>query len=177
MNPSGLPIDPSPSPRTDARIYTYNSFKRDLGLAIAAHTESKLHALRSPPRPPSGPAFDSYVASLDSLQKALQAELNAQPTQLPKLPNPVGGNESSVVTEGDLLQARIVLASICSKKGEWNEVLNIVPGEAEVGEGFTPGPGKADYMNIMRLKALVLKGRSFVMMMILLTAVHWEANS
>lgn len=68
-----------------------------------------------------------------------------------------------MVTEGDILQAKIVLASIYSKKGEWNEVLNMVPGEDEVGEGFTPPPGKTDYMNIMRIKALVLKGRSFAM--------------
>jgi len=131
-----------------------------IGLALAALTESKLHSLRAPSGTTSGPAFDSYVASLNSLQKALQAELNTHPTPLPKLPTPVGGNESSVATEGDTLQANVVLASICSKKGEWNEVLNIVPGEDDVGKGFTPGPGKADYMNIMRIKALVLKGRT-----------------
>jgi hypothetical protein len=59
----------------------------------------------------------------------------------------------------DILQARIVIAWIYSLKEEWSDVLEIVPGEDEVGEGWSDSPGgRMNYMGIMGIKSLVLKG-------------------
>jgi hypothetical protein len=117
-----------------------------------------LLSLRPPPLGAASNAVASYITSLTTLQDALSEEIGSYSLPLPNLPSPSGGGESPVVIEADLLQARIVIAGIRSMKGDWMEVLNIVPGEDEVGEGWTGGPGKSDYMDIMRIKALVLKG-------------------
>jgi hypothetical protein len=126
------------------------------GLALTASTESKALLLKPPLAGATGTVFTAYAASLTALQDALQKELDSC-TSSPLQP-PAGAGESSTVTESDILQARIVLAWISSLKGEWQAALNIVPGEDEVGEGWTPSPGKSDYMNTMRIKALVVKG-------------------
>jgi hypothetical protein len=117
------------------------------GLALTASTESKALLLKPPPAGTTSTVFEAYVGSLNALQDALQKELDScsSPPQPP-------------TEEADILQARIVIAWISSLKGEWQAALNIVPGEDEVGEGWTPSPGKSDYMNTMRIKALVVKG-------------------
>ncbi|KAF8536811.1 hypothetical protein BDD12DRAFT_849459 [Trichophaea hybrida] len=127
-------------------------------LALIASTESKLLSLRPPPPGAASNIIASYFASLTVLQDALLEEIGSYSLPLPNLPNPSGGGESPVVIEADIIQARVVIAGIWSLKGEWVEVLTIVPGEDEVGERWAGGPGKSDYMDIMRIKALVLKG-------------------
>jgi hypothetical protein len=128
------------------------------GLALTASTESKASRLKPPPAGTRGSTFTSYVTSLSAFQDTLQKELDSCIPPPPKLPVSAGGDESLTVTEADILQARIVIAWISSLKGEWQAVLNLVPGEDEVGEGWAPSPGKSDYMNTMRIQALVLKG-------------------
>lgn len=64
-----------------------------------------------------------------------------------------------MLTKEDLIQARVVIASICVLKGEWNDALRIIPHEREVEEWDGGGGGlKGDYFNIVRIKSLVLKG-------------------
>ena len=125
---------------------------------MAAHTECKLVYLHPPPPGAPDDVTSDYMASLTSLQDALLDEFNSYSLPLPNLPSPSGGGESPVALEADLIQARVVLARIWSLKGDWVEVLSIVPGEDEVGERWTGGPGKSDYTDILRIKALVLRG-------------------
>lgn len=125
---------------------------------MAAHTECKLIYLRPPSPAASDSAVTNYTASLTSLQDDLLDVLNSYSHPLPTLPSPSGGGESPVVLEADLIQARVVLARIWSLKGDWVEVLSVVPGEDEVGERWVGGQGKSDYTDIMRIKALVLRG-------------------
>lgn len=63
-----------------------------------------------------------------------------------------------VVTSDDVLQARTILSWIYSLKEEWESALRLVPGEEEVGEEWVPGGGKGDYIGVIRIKSLVLKG-------------------
>lgn len=65
-----------------------------------------------------------------------------------------------VITSDDVLQARTVLSWIYSLKGDWESALMLVPGEEEVGEEWSPGGGKGDYIGVIRIKSLVLKGSS-----------------
>jgi len=93
------------------------------------------------------------------LQDALQEELSSYTIPLPRLPAPAGGGHSSIATEDDLLQARVVIACIWILKEGWAEVLDVIPGENEIGEGYIESPGgQSDYMGTVRIKALVLKG-------------------
>lgn len=128
------------------------------GLSLTASTEARLYRLLHP-GPESAPAtLTSYGATLKALQDPLQAELDCHPN-VPKLPSPAGGAQSMVVTSDDVLQARAILSWIYSLKGEWEFALRLVPGEEEVGEGWSPGiGGKGDYISVIRIKSLVLKG-------------------
>ncbi|KAA8894461.1 hypothetical protein FN846DRAFT_1000212 [Sphaerosporella brunnea] len=130
------------------------------GLALTASTESKALLLKPPPAGTRGSVFTTYVSSLSALQDALQKELDSYTNSPPPPAAPTAGGECPTTTDADLLQARIVIALISSLKGDWQSVLNVVPGEDEVGEGYTPSPGKSDYMDTMRIKALVLKGQA-----------------
>ncbi|KAL7274093.1 hypothetical protein RUND412_003014 [Rhizina undulata] len=126
-------------------------------LALTALTEARVH--QQPPPPPNAPQTTrlAYQAALTTLQEPLLEEVNKNPNP-PKLPPPAGGNQSGVVTHEDILQARVTIAWICTLKGEWDEALGIVPGEDEVGEGWGAATGKGDYIGVVRIKALVLKG-------------------
>lgn len=97
---------------------------------------------------------------MNALQDRLQAELKS-PDTLKKLPSPAGGGESMVTTSHDILQARTIIAWICLLKREWRPVLDIVPSEEEVGEGWDAEPAPvSDYIGIVRMKALIIRGIS-----------------
>jgi hypothetical protein len=130
------------------------------GLALTASTESKALLLEPPPAGTTGTVFEAYVGSLNALQaaQAYVGSLNALQDALQKELDSCSSPPQPPTEEADILQARIVIAWISSLKGDWQAALNIVPGEDEVGEGWTPSPGKSDYMNTMRIKALVVKG-------------------
>lgn len=127
---------------------------------MTASTEARLYRLLHPGPEAASAALTSYSADLKALQDPLQAELDCHPN-VPKLPSPAGGAQSMVVTSDDVLQARTILSWICSLRGEWESALRLVPGEEEVGEGWSSGSGgKADYIGVIRIKSLVLKGSS-----------------
>jgi hypothetical protein len=91
----------------------------------------------------------------------LYEEVNSYHSPLPISTAPPGG-ESSTIIESDLIQARVVIAGLLSLQRQWDEVLRVVPGENEIGENWTGGgPGKSDYMDVVRIKALVLRGMGF----------------
>jgi hypothetical protein len=130
------------------------------GLSVAASTEAQLQHVSSPPPGSPKDIISAYHLTLSGLQRELQDELNKHPHPPPKLPGPSGGGHSAVTILEDILQARIVIAWILSLKEEWSDVLEIVPGEDQVGEGWSESPGgKMNYMEILRIKSLVLKGR------------------
>lgn len=131
---------------------------RTLGLALVAETEARLRLLPPPPPGSAKPTIASYVASLNALRDPILSEIESHPQPLPKLPVPAGGGESLATTEEDILQARITVAWISSLKSEWQEVLDVVPGEDEVGEGSTAISGNSNYTQILRIKSLVIKG-------------------
>lgn len=125
---------------------------------MAASTEAKLYRLPHLGHGSTSAAIASYNVSLTALQNPLQAELDSHPN-VPKLPSPAGGGHSMVVTSDDVLQARTILSWIHSLKGDWDAALRIVPGEEEVGESWSAGNGgKGDYIGVIRIKSLVLKG-------------------
>ncbi|CCX13713.1 Similar to Putative cargo-transport protein ypp1; acc. no. O94441 [Pyronema omphalodes CBS 100304] len=127
-------------------------------LVLAASTESKLLTLRPPPPNAASAAHVAYSASLTSYVDALYEEVNSYHSPLPISTAPPGG-ESSTIIESDLIQARVVIAGLLSLQRKWDEVLRVVPGENEIGENWTGGgPGKSDYMDVVRIKALVLRG-------------------
>lgn len=125
---------------------------------MTAETEAKLRHLAPPPPNSTASTKKSYVATLNAHQEDLQTELDSCPSPLPALPTPSGGGHVNVVTHEDVLQTRIIIAWISSLKEDWDAVLEIIPGEEEVGEGFVGTPEKNDYIQIVRIKALVLKG-------------------
>lgn len=128
------------------------------GLSLTASTEARLYRLLHPGPEAVSSALNSYGATLKALQDPLQTELDCH-QNVTKLPSPAGGGQSMVVTSDDILQARTILSWICSLKGDWQSALRLVPGEEEVGEGWSPGNGgKGDYISVIRIKALVLKG-------------------
>lgn len=137
-------------------MYTHLS---DLsGLSLTAATEARLYSLLHPGPGASSAAINSYGVTLKALQDPLQTELDCHPN-VPKLPSPAGGGQSMVVTSDDILQARAILSWIYSLRGDWQSALRLVPGEEEVGEGWSSGSGgKGDYISVIRIKALVLKG-------------------
>lgn len=125
---------------------------------MTASTEARLYRLLHPGPEAASAAFNSYNTALKALQDPLQAELDCHPN-VPKLPSPAGGAQSMVVTSDDVLQARTILSWIYSLRGEWESALGLVPGEEEVGEGWSSGSGgKGDYISVIRIKSLVLKG-------------------
>lgn len=127
---------------------------------LVAEAERNLRNLPPPPPGSSKPTIASYVASLNALRDPILDEIESHPRPLPKLPVPAGGGEPIGTTEEDLLQGRITVAWVSSLKSEWQEVLDVVPGEDEVGEGTTAITHKSDYMEVLRIKALVIKGWS-----------------
>lgn len=130
------------------------------GLAITAQTEARIHQLLPPPAPKASPStIVSYIVSLDAFQDTLQEELNKSPPAATKLPNPAGGGYSPVTTADDLIDARVVLAWCCMLKGEWEDVLKVLPTEREVREEWEGGGKvKEGYIHIARIKSLVLQG-------------------
>lgn len=128
------------------------------GLSLTASTEAHLYRLLHPGPEAASASLNSYGATLKALQDPLQAELDCHPN-VPKLPGSAGGGQSMVVTSDDVLQARTVLSWIYSLKGDWESALRLVPGEEEVGEGWSSSSGgKGDYISVIRIKSLVLKG-------------------
>lgn len=127
---------------------------------MTAETEARLRHLPPPPPTSTSSTKESYVAQLNSFQDALQKEVDSYEVPLPKLPAPVGGGHVNVVTHEDLLQARTIVSWISSLKDDWSMVLRTIPSEEEVGERFDTGVEQNDYIQIIRIKALVLKGLS-----------------
>lgn len=131
------------------------------GLVMTAQTEARIHQLLPPPPPKASPStIVSYIVSLDAFQDALQEELNKSPSAAIKLPNPAGGGYSPVTTAEDLIDARVIIAWCSMLKGEWEEVLKVLPTEREISEEWDSGGGKANegYIHIARIKSLVLQG-------------------
>ncbi len=126
---------------------------------MTAEIEYQLQQLTRPPANSTAPAIASYVAALNVLQGKLQTEINSYPIPILKLPSPAGGGESGAVTREDIQQARITVAWISYLKGEWEDVLAVIPREDEIGEGWIgESGGKLEYMNILRMKALITQG-------------------
>lgn len=128
---------------------------------MAAQTEARIHKLLPPPSPKASPStIVSYIVSLDALQDTLQDELNKSPPAATKLPNPAGGGFSPVATSDDLIDARVTVAWCCMLKGEWSDVLKILPTQDEISEEGDGGGGrvKGGYIHIARIKSLVLQG-------------------
>lgn len=102
----------------------------------------------------------SYIVSLDALQDTLQDELKKSPPAATKLPNPAGGGYSPVTTSDDLIDARVTVAWCSMLKGEWSDVLTLLPTENEVSEEWDSVSGrvKEGYIHIARIKSLVLQG-------------------
>lgn len=124
---------------------------------MAAQTEARIHKLLPPPSPKASPStIVSYIVSLDALQDTLQGELQKSPPTATKLPNPAGGGYSPVTTADDLIDARVTIAWCSMLKGEWSDVLKLLPTEGEVGEDG--GRVKEGYIHIARIKSLVLQG-------------------
>ncbi|KAH0603355.1 uncharacterized protein H6S33_007677 [Morchella sextelata] len=129
-------------------------------LALTAATEAKIHQLLPPPLPHESPStIVSYIVSLDALQDTLQQELDRTPEAAIRLPSPAGGGPSSTATADDIVEARVTIAWACMLKGEWEDVVRVIPGVREVSEEFV-GVGKAKdgYIEIARIKSLVLQG-------------------
>lgn len=127
---------------------------------MTAATEAKIHQLLPPPLPHESPStIVSYIVSLDALQDTLQQELDRTPEAAIRLPSPAGGGPSSTATADDIVEARVTIAWACMLKGEWEDVVRVIPGVREVSEEFV-GVGKAKdgYIEIARIKSLVLQG-------------------
>lgn len=127
---------------------------------MTAATEAKIHQLLPPPLPHESPStIVSYIVSLDALQDTLQQELNRTPEAAIRLPSPAGGGPSSVATADDIVEARVTVAWACMLKGEWEDVIRVIPGAREVSEEFVGvGKVKDGYIEIARIKSLVLQG-------------------
>ena len=135
----------------------------DTGLALAATTEARLYLLQRSSSA-STPASVADKNTLPSLQEDLLKELELCPPSLPNIPSPAGGGQVGVITLEDVLQARTILAWVFSLKGEWGSALGVVPTEEELLGEWNGGVGKAEYFGVARIKALVLRGLSTIIL-------------